>query len=60
MLLERVGVRNDPAAARLETLFTKTGSYVRAAGFCISTTRMARVPDAQGTIRHRIADWPAQ
>lgn len=58
VLLERVLGGNDPAVSRLETLITEAGSYVRAADFCISTTRMARVPNAQGAVRYRIADWP--
>jgi hypothetical protein len=58
VLLEHLLGGSDPAASRLETLFTDAGSYVRAADFCISTTRMVRVPNAQGALRYRIADWP--
>ncbi len=56
VLLERALAADDPARSSLEALFTETDSYVRSAGFCISVSRMAYVPKAEGDILYRIAD----
>ena len=58
VLLEHALAVDDPGRARLETLFTDAGSFVRSARFCISTTCMARVSKIEGTILYRIADFP--
>jgi hypothetical protein len=57
VLLERALAPDDAVRANLETLLTDTGSYVRAARFCISTSLMAYVSQVEGRILHRIADW---
>jgi hypothetical protein len=57
VLIERTLAADDPARTELETLFTNAGSYVRSPRFCISTTRMAEVPEVEGSPLHRIADW---
>ena len=57
VLVERSLAADDPVRKTLETLFTDTGSYVRSAQYCISTSRMAPVPQVEGQILHRIADW---
>ena len=57
VLVERSLSADDPARKSLETLFTDAESYVRSTRYCISTSRMARVPQVEGQILHRIADW---
>jgi hypothetical protein len=57
VLLERALGPDDAVRAKLETLMTDTGSYVRSPRFCITTSPMAYVSQVEGKILHRIADW---
>jgi hypothetical protein len=57
VLLEHALDADDQGRRSLETLFTDAGSFVRSDRFCIDASSMAWVPNLQGRVLYRIADF---